>query len=339
EVQVGLQLARMLGYVHDPAAPGCAFGHLTSGGTSANLQALRLALALKAFPVALRAAQIPDIALPADDVAAFNLGSSDAVALLQSWNDWLGAQPPAQQRRWRERVQAQRLEQRGIAGFFDVHRALRTPMVLAPATAHYSWSKGMKLLGLGRDLLQAIPQRGMRLDADALADMVESCRASGQPVLMTVGVLGTTEYGSIDPIDRICDVRDAAQANGFGFAVHVDAAWGGYLAALFRNPDGSLRRREEVAAGFQSFPSPAVHAAFAALGRCDSITVDPHKLGYLPYGAGAFVCRDHRAMGLLAESADYVFHSQSPADYLAHYRNLGLYTLEGSKPGAAAAAA
>src|SRR3546814_14050062 len=67
EVQVGLQLARMLGYVHDPAAPDCAFGHLTSGGTSANLQALRLALALKAFPVALRTAQVPDIALPDDD--------------------------------------------------------------------------------------------------------------------------------------------------------------------------------------------------------------------------------------------------------------------------------
>ena len=57
EVQVGLQLARMLGYPHDPARSDCAFGHLTSGGTLANYQALRLALALKAFPVALRAAQ------------------------------------------------------------------------------------------------------------------------------------------------------------------------------------------------------------------------------------------------------------------------------------------
>src|SRR5690606_12068741 len=133
--------------------------------------------------------QVPDIALPGDDVAAFNLGSADTVALLQAWNEWLGAQAPAQQRRWRERVQAQRLEQRGIAGFFDAHPGLRVPMVLAPATAHYSWSKGMKLLGLGRDLLRAIPQRGMRLDADALADMVEACRQSGQPVLMTVGVL------------------------------------------------------------------------------------------------------------------------------------------------------
>ena len=73
EVQIGLQLARMLGYTHDPAQPACAFGHLTSGGTVANYQALRLALALKSFPVALRAAGVPDLALPADDWTAFNL--------------------------------------------------------------------------------------------------------------------------------------------------------------------------------------------------------------------------------------------------------------------------
>ena len=341
EVQVGLQLARMLGFPHDPAQPDCAFGHLTSGGTSANLQALRLALALKAFPVALRAARVPGEAvnLPEDDWQAFNLAPADAIALLGQWNAWLAAQPPAERRTWRERVHAQRLEQRGLHGFLQAHLHLRVPMVLAPATAHYSWSKGMKLLGLGRDQLQAVPQHDMRLDPDALEDMLLACERGRQPVLMVVGVLGTTEYGSIDPIDRICAARDAAIARGFGTCVHVDAAWGGYLAALFRNPDGTLRARAEVAAGFEHFPSPAVHAAFAALGRADSVTVDPHKLGYLPYGAGAFVCRDHRGMRLLAESADYVFHSEAPADYLAHYRHLGQYTIEGSKPGAAAAAA
>ena len=52
ELKVGLQLARMFGFVDDPARPDCAFGHLTSGGTLANFQALRLALACKAFPVA-----------------------------------------------------------------------------------------------------------------------------------------------------------------------------------------------------------------------------------------------------------------------------------------------
>jgi len=80
-------------------------------------------------------------------------------------------------------------------------------------------------------------------------------------------------------------------------------------------------------------------AAVAALARTDSITVDPHKLGYLPYGAGAFVCRDHHAMALLSEGADYVFHGDETTDYLARYRSLGRYSLEGSRPGAMAAAA
>src|SRR3546814_5118369 len=70
----------MLGYPHDPARPECAFGHLTSGGTVANYQALRLALALKAFPVALRAAGVPDIGVPGDDWTAFNLGPDAGIA-------------------------------------------------------------------------------------------------------------------------------------------------------------------------------------------------------------------------------------------------------------------
>jgi hypothetical protein len=67
-------------------------------------------------------------------------------------------------------------------------------------------------------------------------------------------------------------------------------------------------------------------------------TIDPHKLGYLPYGAGAFICRDHRAMSLLAIDADYAFRRATAADYLTRYGQLGRYIVEGSKPGAMAAA-
>jgi glutamate/tyrosine decarboxylase-like PLP-dependent enzyme len=93
-----------------------------------------------------------------------------------------------------------------------------------------------------------------------------------------------------------------------------------------------------VLAEHAHFPRPHVYDAFAALGRTDSITVDPHKLGYLPYGAGAFVCRDHRAVSLLAEQADYVFQGDAPEDYFARHHRLGQVIPEGSKPGAAAAA-
>ncbi|KAF1720307.1 pyridoxal phosphate-dependent decarboxylase family protein [Pseudoxanthomonas wuyuanensis] len=339
EVQVGLQLARMLGYPHDPARQDCAFGHLTSGGTLANYQALRLALALKAFPVALRAAKVPEIGVPDDDESAFNLAPAAAIGLLGRWQAWLALQAAPARRRWQAAVAAERLEQHGLARFFARHPQLRTPVVLAPVTAHYSWSKGVKLLGLGRGQLRLLPERGMRLDLAALEETLADCLRQRQPVLLAVAVLGTTEYGTVDPVDGVADARDRYAARGLGFSVHVDGAWGGYLASLFRQPDGGLRSLDAVREGFRAFPAAEVHAAFGAIARTDSVTVDPHKLGYLPYGSGAFVCRDNRAMALLTEEADYVFHAASADDYLTRFRSLGQFIPEGSKPGASAAAA
>lgn len=338
EIRAGLQLARMLGYCDDPARPDCAFGHLTSGGTVANYQALRLALALKCLPVALRAVAPPGLELPEDDWAAFNLAPRDGIGLLERWKGWLAALAPTARRSWQRRVDAERVEHLGLVDFFARHRSLSPPVVLAPVTAHYSWSKGMKLLGLGRDQLLSIPERGMRLSGEDFSALLADLHAHRRPVLLAVAVLGTTEFGTIDPVHEVVARREACAAAGFGFSVHVDAAWGGYLASLFRNEDGSLRPREQMQAEFESFPSATTHAAIAALGDCDSVTVDPHKLGFLPYGAGAFLCRDQRAMSLLAEHADYVFTQAEGEDYFARFRQLGRYIPEGSKSGAAAAA-
>ena len=338
ELKAGLQLARMFGFVDDPARPDCAFGHLTSGGTLANFQALRLALAGKAFPVALRAAAPPGIDLPDDDWNAFNLPTAAVVALLDQWNAFLASQPPRERRRWRAQLAAHRLETLGLADFLNRHPELGSPRVFAPVTAHYSWSKGMKLMGLGRAQLELVPERGMRTDTDALEEMLARCHRERQPVLMVVGVLGSTEFGTIDPLHELVAARDRWADAGLGFAVHVDAAWGGYLCTLFRKPDGSLRPIQDMREEFRDFPAPEVHAAVAALGQVDSITVDPHKLGYIPYGAGAFLCRDQRAMQLLAEDADYVFSTEETPDFFQRFRQLGRYIPEGSKPGAAAAA-
>ena len=338
EVRAGLQLARMLGYRDDPARTDCAFGHLTSGGTVANYQALRLALALKALPVALCAVAPPGLELPADDWQAFNLAPAQGIALWESWQRWLAALAPTARRGWRRRLQEERLEQLGLVEFFRRHESLQPPVVLAPVTAHYSWSKGMKLLGLGRGQLLQVPERNMRLDPQALADMLAGLQARRQSVLLAVAVLGTTEFGTIDPVHEVVACRERLAAAGYGFSVHVDAAWGGYLATLFRAPDGSLRPLADLRAQFGGFPSETTYAAMAALAQVDSVTVDPHKLGYLPYGAGAFVCRDQRAMSLLAEDADYVFQGGEGSDYFARYRKLGRYIPEGSRSGAIAAA-
>ena len=338
EIRAGLQLARMVGYCDDPARPECAFGHLTSGGTVANYQALRLALALKAFPVALRAAAPPGLKLPTDDWAAFNLHPQAGIELLQGWQAWLAALAPTARRSWQRRVESERIEQLGLVEFFARHPLISSPVVLAPATAHYSWSKGMKMLGLGREQLLQVPERGMRLDEAGFTDLLAALREQRRPVLLAVAVLGTTEFGTIDPVHEVVARREQCASDGFGFSIHVDAAWGGYLATLFRNEDGTLRSQPEMRAQLGSFPSESSHAAIAALADCDSLTVDPHKLGYLPYGAGAFICRDQRAMTLLAEDADYVFTEAEGLDYFARFRQLGRYIPEGSKAGAAAAA-
>src|SRR5690606_30646188 len=154
---------------------------------------------------------------------------------------------------------------------------LSVPVVLAPATAHYSWSKAVKLLGLGRARLLTVPERGMRLDTAALRGLLRHLQDSGQSVLACVGVLGSTEFGTIDPIDEMAAVRAEFGRAGLGFALHVDAAWGGYLAALFRDEHDALRSREAVAREFVRFPEERVHRAFAALSEADSITIDPHK--------------------------------------------------------------
>ena len=338
EIKVGLQLARLLGYVSDPEQDGCAFGHLTSGGTLANFQALRLALALKCFPVALRAAAPPGMSIPEDDMQAFRLTPAQAIDLLVGWQGWLSALEPQDRVCWRKKLEAERIEQLGGVRFFATHPELAPPVVLAPVTAHYSWSKGMKMLGLGREQLVLIPERGMRLDITAFEQTLRDLDAAGASPLLAVAVFGTTEFGTIDPVHELVALRERRAAQGKGFAIHVDAAWGGYLATLFRQEDGTLRSLQSMRAEFTSFPSANTHAAMAALGQADSITVDPHKLGYLAYGAGAFVCRDHRAMELLTETADYVFTGAAPSGYFNRYRKLGQYIPEGSKSGAAAAA-
>src|SRR3546814_13684823 len=120
-----------------------------------------------------------------------------------------------------------------MVDFFARHPDLKVPKVLAPITAHYSWSKGLKLLGLGRDQLELLPENGMRLDAGALEDVLARCERERQPVLMAVAVLGTTEYGTVDPVDAMVDARDRWAAKGLGFSVNVAGAWGGYPATRF----------------------------------------------------------------------------------------------------------
>ena len=355
ELEVGMQLAKMVGYETEPGAPGRAWGHLTSGGTVANYQGLRNICALGFYPLALahaaRELGLDGVTLDdgralteVDDWALVNLRLSEIVslrerALARACEVFDRASALA----FMERVESGRLEKMGLIDFFARHDSLRSPCLMVPSTAHYSWEKSLKLLGWGAAGLIEIPvDANMRMDCAALEESLERCLEQKRPVLAVIGVLGNTEFGSIDPIDRIIDARDRFAARGLGFAVHVDAAWGGYLATMFRDEDGEMVPRNVLKKHFHYFPSQSVYDAVEALAEAESITIDPHKLGYIPYAAGAYIARERGMIDFIGQAAAYVFDVEESArmdrdERLS--RHLGQYIIEGSKPGASVAAA
>ena len=347
EVEVGAWLATMFGYATDDDATPCAWGHLTSGGSVANYEGLRNLLAVRAAPLAMAdAARAHGLDVPLHDgtaltrASAWTLVNQSVRATVELRGRLLAAAGDA-----RDRVaitmRDATLDARGHVAFFGAH-GLATPRVLVPTTAHYSWAKAVKLLGLGTDALIELPvDANMRLDVDALRAAIDDAAGSRVPVLAMIGVLGTTEFGTVDPIAAMADARDDARASGVEVGFHVDAAWGGYLASAFRRPDGRPRGRAEVGDGLRYFPGETVYRAFTELHRADSITVDPHKLGYLPYPAGAYVCRDRDMLVFVDHSAAYVFGEgdDGEIDGTKLRAHLGRYVLEGSKPGSSAAAA
>ena len=115
---------------------------------------------------------------------------------------------------------------------------------------------------------------------------------------------------------------------GLAFYHHCDAAWGGYIRTLFfdRQGDpvetpGAIR---EIAG---AWPPEEVFESYCAVHHADSVTIDPHKLGYVPYPCGAVVFRREEVKELIATEAPYIFHDDD-----RYYRPfIGRHILEGSK--------
>lgn len=349
EIEVGQQLARMCGFNTDPARGPAAYGHLTSGGTVANYEALWLHRAMRFWPLAVAQALADDaqmmsiIAASAGNTACdswrlVNLGADTVFQLHANINAALARHSNADP--LRARIAAARFERLGAVDFLGRH-GVATPVVICPRTAHYSWPKAMQLLGLGdAQLWYADVDSHMRISPASVNKLLDRAWRDRIPVLAVVAVLGTTEFGTIDPVHELVALREACAARGQAFALHVDAAWGGYLATLFRNADGTRMPHEQVRSRFRYFPSSRVYRAFTSLGRADSVTVDPHKLGYLPYGAGAFVGRDRRMTEFVGQRPVYIYDkTDCSARASGRLAQLGDYILEGSKAGAAAAAA
>lgn len=308
EAEAIAQLAAMVGY--DPAT---AEGHFTSGGTVANFEAVWRARYRLDHWLSLGLYIAEKTGEPLDVFASAHMGWDRFRAL---WAEH--ALTDAVLRRYSAAV--------GVPAniWLRIGRASGRdylgPVLLIPGNKHYSWSKAANLFGLGEESLWAVDLDSEgRLDVDDLERLILRAEAAGRPVLMAVGVAGTTETGEIDPIDALHDRLERWEAErGLHIWRHVDAAYGGFLCAILDGPDEDVLTAASV-------------AALKAIGRADSVTIDPHKLGYVPYACGAFLTRDTARYAVSAFDAPYLDRPELGDGKWSS-------TLEGSRSAAGAAA-
>lgn len=348
ELEAAEALATMVGY--DPRS---SWGHLTSGGTLANFEALWIARQIHYLPLAVAGAArdtgiqlhvpLPDGRVaPTDTLSLWQLLNLDATAALDLRADLYAALGST---RATEALEVHSLAARGYQDYtLQLARqygdTLPSAVVLVAATAHYSWEKIVRALGIGGDRLRYVPiDDRCRMDPDALWAELVRCAESRTPVLALVSVCGTTEESAVDRLDKILQVRERARRElGLTFHLHSDACYGGYAAAVTWGRDGRRLSAAEIRHRTGTdWPGPGLVAAMEALAGTDSISIDPHKLGYVPYAAGAFLLRDRRARELVTLDPPYL-EPGAESRSTETERFLGRYSLEGSRPGAAAAA-
>ena len=232
---------------------------------------------------------------------------------------------------------------------FEPDRPLTPPAIIAPQTMHYSWPKAAAVLGIGdgpSHVIQVEVDADARMNIEQLRYQLDNCLRSKTPVLMVVAVTGSTEEGACDPLDQVLELRDEFRTKGMEFNVHADAAWGGYIVSTVRKdfdlPDFNFKQMDEkLPPGADQVPfvedqskipiSSHTAKQLMRMKDCDSVTVDPHKCGYIQYPAGAICYADTRFKNLVTFGAPVI---GSPGTE----PSVGEFGLEGSKPGAAAAA-
>lgn len=314
EEEVGLEFAKLMGYKD-------GWGHIVADGSLANLEGLWYARNIKSLPLAMKEVA-PELVSGKSDWELMNMSTKEIMDLLDSVPEKIDDIKAHSAR------SGKHLQQLG--------------KWLVPQTKHYSWLKAADIIGIGLDQVIPVPvDHNYRMDINELEKIVRQLAAEKTPILGVVGVVGSTEEGAIDGIDKIVALRRVLEKDGIYFYLHVDAAYGGYGRSIFLDEENNFIPFEElkdvhakhhVFTENKDYILEDVHRAFKAIEEAESVTIDPHKMGYVPYSAGGIVIKDVRMRDVISYFATYVFEKGADIPAL-----LGAYILEGSKAGATAA--
>jgi glutamate/tyrosine decarboxylase-like PLP-dependent enzyme len=132
---------------------------------------------------------------------------------------------------------------------------------------HSSNIKAIRTIGFRKDQVRIIPtDLEFKISMNKLKNVIAKDRLEGYVPFCMIATAGTTNTGTVDPLDEIAEL---CKAENLWF--HIDAAYGG--AAILS------KKGAKILKGIQ---------------KADSLTVDPHKWFYQPYEMGCLLVRNHK---------------------------------------------
>ncbi len=175
-------------------------------------------------------------------------------------------------------------------------------VVLAPAVAHYSISRAISIMGMGKHAVIPVPvDEQERLRPEALVSVYQKVISEGKRVMAVVANACATATGLYDPLD---EVGDFCEANQLWY--HVDGAHG--ASALLAPEEFHLMKGAK---------------------RATSIIWDAHKMLQVESLCAAVLYRDFQHLGnAFQQKGSYLFHQKEELGF-----DTLPYTVECTKAG------
>lgn len=130
---------------------------------------------------------------------------------------------------------------------------------------HSSVAKGLRIIGIPNKRIRKIPtNKQFQMEISELKRALEQDIKDGYVPFVVVGTAGTTNTGSVDPLEEI-----AAICQKYGMWFHVDGAYGGSVLA-----------------------SEKYHHLLKGVEQADSLSWDAHKWLFQTYGCAAVLVRN-----------------------------------------------
>lgn len=189
------------------------------------------------------------------------------------------------------------VERDGMQAAYEAYGIKRT-VILVSRMGHLSLRKAGGVLGIGnKNVIGINVDSNFRIDLCDLKKKIQEINADPvkTKILAVVGIAGTTETGTIDPLRKMAEICEEN-----GLYLHVDAAWGGPVLM-----------------------SEKYMHLFDGMEKADSVTIDGHKQFYMPMTCGMVYFKDPAIMDSVTYFANYTNRPGSV--------DLGIKSLAGSR--------